>query len=135
MRILFTSHFSLLASCFLLKIMKPFTRADRVGGLIQETLSDILRKNIKDPRLEMTIITGVEMSRDLKNAHIYFSTSAGSEDRRKKAAEGFESAMGYIRRTLAHELELRYMPTLRFRYDKSFDYGAHIEKVLKKIED
>ncbi|QTA93390.1 30S ribosome-binding factor RbfA [Desulfonema magnum] len=115
--------------------MKPFKRADRVGGLIQETLSDILRKKIKDPRLDMTVITGVEMSADLKNARIFFSTSAGSEDRQKEVAAGFQSAMGYIRRTLARELELRYMPTLKFYYDTSFDYGAHIDNVLKKIED
>jgi ribosome-binding factor A len=113
--------------------MKPFTRADRVSGLIQEIIADILRKEIKDPRLEMTIITGVEMSPDLKNARIYFSTSGGSKQRREDAAEGFESAVGYIKRRLSRELDLRYMPVLKFFYDESFDYGARIEKVLKSI--
>ncbi|OQY59539.1 MAG: ribosome-binding factor A [Desulfobacteraceae bacterium 4572_88] len=115
--------------------MKPFTRADRVGELIRAALSDILRKEIKDPRLEMTVITGVEMSRDLKSARIYFSTSAGDAGRRKAALAGFKSALGYIRRTLARELELRYMPSLRFFYDESFDYGARIDAVLKSVID
>lgn len=96
-------------------------------------MADILRKDIHDPRLEMAVITGVEMSRDLKSARIYFSTSAGDKGRVKAAQAGFRSALGYIRRTLARELELRYMPTLRFFYDESFDYGARIDAVLKSV--
>lgn len=112
--------------------VKPFTRAERVGGLIKETLSDILQKDIKDPRLKMTVITGVEMSGDLRNARIFFSTT-GSEKAKENAIKGFESAMGYIKRRLASELDLRYMPEIRFFYDKSFDYGDHIEQLLKKL--
>lgn len=115
--------------------MKPFTRADRVGRLIQETLSDILLRQIKDPRLEMTIITKVKMSPDLKNAHVFFSTSGGTRERKQEAHQGFNSAIGYIKRELARELELRYMPRLKFSYDDSFDYGAHIEELLKQVKE
>jgi len=114
--------------------MKPFTRADRVGGLIQETLSDILRKDIRDPRLEMTVITGVRMSRDLKSARIFFSTSANSRKSGEEASEGFKSALGYIKRRLARELDLRYMPEIRFFYDESFDYGSHIDEVFRQLK-
>ncbi len=113
--------------------MKSFTRADRVASLIQKNLSDILRKGIKDPRLEMAIITSVKMSPDLKSARIYFSTSGKKS--REEASEGFKSALGYIKRTLARELELRYMPELQFFYDESFDYGSHIDNVLKSVDD
>jgi ribosome-binding factor A len=113
--------------------MKAFTRSDRVASLIQRNLSEILQRGIKDPRLEMTIITGVKMSQDLKNARIYFSTS-GDMKSKEEAAEGFQSALGYIRRTLASQLELRYMPTLSFHYDESFDYGSHIDKILDTIK-
>lgn len=112
--------------------MKPYTRADRVGGLIREVVADILRKNIKDPRLHLTTVTGVKMSSDLKLAKIYFSVSGG-KDRIASVQKGFESAGGFIKRTLAGELNLRYMPELRFYYDESFDYGDHINKLLKKI--
>jgi ribosome-binding factor A len=92
-----------------------------------------LKKNIKDPRLEMATITSVKMSRDLKTARIYFTTSGGS-DSSKKAAEGFNSARGYVKRTLAEQLGLRYMPELKFFYDESFEYGSHIDEVLKSIK-
>ena len=113
--------------------MKPFARSARVSGHIQKVLSDILKKNIKDPRLEMATITGVKMSRDLKTARIYFTTSGGSNSS-KKAAEGFNSARGYVKRTLAEQLGLRYMPELKFFYDESFEYVSHIDKVLKSIK-
>lgn len=113
--------------------MKPFARSERVSGHIQKVLSDILKKNIKDPRLEMATITGVKMSRDLKTARIYFTTSGGKNSS-KKAAEGFNSARGYVKRTLAQQLGLRYMPEIKFFYDESFEYGSHIDNVLKSIE-
>ncbi|MGE0086627.1 MAG: 30S ribosome-binding factor RbfA [Desulfococcaceae bacterium] len=112
--------------------MKSYTRADRVGALIRDILADILRKHIKDPRLEMATVTGVKMSNDLKVAKIYFSISGG-KDRVDGAKKGFESAAGFIKRSLAGQLELRYMPELRFSYDESIDYGAHINKLLKSV--
>ena len=118
--------------------MKPFARADRVSGQIQKNLSDLLRKNINDPRLELVTITGVKMSKDLRFAYIYFSVSGtGASDKEKifqEAEEGFKSALGYIKRTLAKQLGLRYMPDLRFHYDQSFDYGERIDSVLKNIK-
>ncbi len=113
--------------------MKPFARSERVSGHIQKVLSDILKKNIKDPRLEMATITGVKMSRDLKTARIYFTTSGGRNSG-KEAAKGFNSARGYVKRTLAQQLGLRYMPELKFFYDESFEYGSHIDKVLESIK-
>ncbi len=114
--------------------MKPYSRADRVGGLIQEILSDILHKEVSDPRLEMTTISGVEMSRDLRIAKIYFSVPKGKKSC-KDAAAGFKSAKGYLKKILAKKLGLRYMPDLKFFYDESFDYGSHINSVLKSINN
>ncbi|MFC1815676.1 30S ribosome-binding factor RbfA [Thermodesulfobacteriota bacterium] len=113
--------------------MKPFVRADRVGGLIHKVLSELLHKNIKDPRLKTTTITSVKVSQDLKSARIYFTTS-GDPKNKKEAAEGFKNARGYVKRKLARQLELRYMPELKFFYDDSFDYGAHIDNILKSLE-
>ncbi len=112
--------------------MKPFSRADRVAGLVQKTLSEILQKEIKDPRLAMITITDVKMSRDLKVARIYFCASGG-EERIQNIQRGFQSASGYIKRVLSDELDLRYMPELKFFYDESIDYGARIEEVLKSL--
>lgn len=113
--------------------MKPFARSDRVSGQIQKALSDLLIKKIKDPRLETAIVTGVKMSRDLKFARVYFVTSGGKESM-EEAIEGFKSAFGYVKRKLAAQLGLRYMPELRFFYDDSFDYGSHIDKIIKTVK-
>jgi ribosome-binding factor A len=114
--------------------MTLFSRADRVAGQIQKILSEILIKDIKDPRLDMATITGVKMSRDLKLARIYFTISGGSKSV-EDASKGFKSAAGYLKRTLASQLGLRYMPDLTFFYDESFDYGARIETLLKTLKN
>ena len=112
--------------------MISFSRADRVSGLIQEVLADILKKEVADPRLRMATITGVKMSADLKLASIYYTTS-GDRNAINAAAQAFNRARGYIKKKLAQQLELRYMPQLRFFYDESFDYGSRIEKLLKTV--
>ena len=113
--------------------MKPYARSERVSGHIQKVLSQVLQKHVKDPRLEMAIITSVKVSRDLRTARVYFTTSGGKK-RSQEVAEGFKSAVGYVKRTLAQHLGLRYMPDVQFFYDESFDYGSHIDKVLKSIK-
>jgi ribosome-binding factor A len=113
--------------------MTLFSRADRVAGQIQKILSEILLRDIKDPRLDMATITGVKMSKDLKLARIYFTIS-GSDISVEDASKGFKSASGYIKRTLAGQLGLRYMPDVVFFYDESFDYGARIDRLLKTLK-
>ena len=81
----------------------------------------------------MATITGVKMSRDLRKAGIYFTIS-GTMAVKDEAVMGFKSAMGYIKRTLARQLGLRYMPELTFLYDESFDYGSKIDKVLESVK-
>lgn len=112
--------------------MKPFSRSDRVGGQIQKELSAILRKEISDPRLETALITAVKMARDLKSARVYF-TVGGDETHRERALEAFENAKGYVKRILAGRLGLRYMPQLNFHHDDSFDYGSHIDNILRSL--
>ena len=113
--------------------MTLFSRAERVGGQIQKILSEILLKDIQDPRLGMTTISAVKMSKDLKIARIYFTVTGGKSNA-DEALKGFKSAAGFLKRSLAGELELRYMPELKFFYDESFDYGEQIDKVLKSIK-
>jgi ribosome-binding factor A len=113
--------------------MKPFQRSERVSGQLLRVLSDLINKGINDPRLDRTTITGVKMSRDLKWAKIYYICTGGKE-RKEDVNAGFKSARGYIKRTLAQKLGLRYMPELNFYYDESYDYGSRIDSLLKKIK-
>ena len=112
--------------------MRSFSRSDRVGGLIQQAVSEILRRSISDPRLEMTTISAVRMSPDLKVAKIYYTVPAGKKSR-DEVAEGFKNATGFIKRSLASRVNLKYMPELKFFLDKSFDYGSHIDKLLASL--
>ena len=114
--------------------MTSFARSERVSQHLQKALMDILRKDIKDPRLEMVTITKVKLTNDLKIARIYFAL-AGSRKSVKDAENGFKSAHGYLKRTLGRELELRYMPKLEFFYDDSFDYASKINQLFRSIEN
>ena len=114
-------------------VTRSFNRAERVGGQVQKVLSGLIQKGVNDPRLARVTITGVTLSRDLRIAKIYFAAHDGAHDEQALLA-GFESAKGFIKREMAKELGLRYMPDLKFFYDASFDYGAHINRVLKSIQ-
>lgn len=109
-----------------------FRRAERVGGLIQKELSDLLVTKIKDPRLVLVTITRVKITADLRSARIYFSVVEGQE-RRQAALAGFESAAGFLKRQLSHRLALRHVPELKFVYDKSFDQAAAVDRIFKTI--
>ncbi len=100
---------------------------------IQACLSEIIRKKINDPRLESATVTGVRMSKDLRDAYVYFSIY-GNDKLKKNALLGFQSASGFLRTRLAKELGMKFMPKLKFLFDESIDYGAHINKVLKDLD-
>ena len=114
--------------------MKSFPRADRIGAQIQKVLSEMLRKKIKDPRLDMAVVTGVKVSRDVKTAVVYYTVTGGKESK-DAAAKGFQDARGFIKRALAGQLGLRYMPEVTFIYDASIDYGTHIDNLIKSIHE
>lgn len=114
--------------------MKPFARADRISMKIQSSLSDLLRKKINDPRLEMVTVTAVKLTQDLREAYIYFTISSGIKAQ-KEAERGFLNASGFIRSALAKKLGLRYMPKLRFIHDNSFDYGSRMNALLNSLKN
>lgn len=113
--------------------MRPYTRADRVAVIVQRTLSDILLREIKDPRLTMASITGVKMSKDLRHARVYFVVTGG-ETSPEDAAQGFRQASGVMKRFMGRELDLRYMPEIEFFHDDSYDYGSRIEQLLHTLK-
>ena len=112
--------------------MKPYKRADRVAGHLHKALSDLLQRGVKDPRLESATITGVRMSADLKLAKVYYAVYGKTVDK-DDIASGFNQAKGHIKRVLARNLGLKYMPEIRFYYDESLDRGARIENLLKSL--
>jgi len=111
--------------------MKTYLRADRLSELIQRKIAEILIKQISDPRLCFSTVTAVKMTADLKIAKVYFVTPENLK--KDDAIKAFKKASGFIKQNLAKHLETRYMPELRFYYDETFEYGRHIEKILKNL--
>ena len=112
--------------------MKTYPRSSRIGKKIQRGVSEYLQSSLRDPRLQMVTITGVNMSPDLSVARVYYSVTGRTRER-NDARAGFKSAAGYIKRSLAAELKLKYMPELRFTYDESLDYGTKVDRLLEEI--
>ena len=111
-----------------------FKRADRVADLIKAELSDILLKQIRDPRIGLLTITDVKMSDDLRSAKIYF-VQMGKDKLDAELQAGLEKAKGFLKRELSKRLNLRYMPDVFFFYDKSFEYGSRIDRLLMEIHE
>ena len=108
-------------------------RTDQVGAQVQQEIMEIIRRDLKDPRIGFVSITGVRMSPDLRTARVRVSVLGDSDEQRKTLA-GLRSATGLIRRELGRRLEnLRFSPELRFEIDTSIEYSVRISKTLREI--
>ena len=110
----------------------PSQRAHRVGELIQQEISALLIRGLKDPRIGFVTITGVEVTPDLHLARVYF-TVVGDEAMRRQTAAGLKSSIPFIRQQLGRQLRMKYLPDLIFEYDTSIEYGNRIESLLRAI--
>ena len=117
---------------------KNSIKNQRINNEVQRELSEIIRE-VKDPRIHhLTSVAAVEVATDLKTCKVYISVM-GNEDDRISTAKGLNSAAGYIRRELAHRLNLRNTPELRFIIDTSiedaFAMMKKIDEVTKDLPD
>lgn len=108
-------------------------RQRQVGELLHREISELLEKEMSDPRLSLVTVTAVEVSPDLRHAHVYVSSMGGQEER-QEALAGLRHAMGFIRHELSAHLYLRYVPELNFHLDNSLERSQRIEELLTKIE-
>ena len=105
----------------------------RINGEVQKMLAGIIRGEIKDPRIHpMTSVVAVEVAQDLKTCKVYVSV-LGDEKAREDTLKGLRSAEGYIRRQLAHELNLRNTPEITFIMDQSIAYGVSMSKLIDEV--
>jgi ribosome-binding factor A len=108
-------------------------RVGRIEEQIRIEVSDILEREIHDPRVGMTTVTGVKISTDLRHAKI-FVTALGGDDDRKRAIQGLRSAASFVRRSLSKRLHhLKRIPELTFDYDESVEKAIRIEQLLDQI--
>jgi len=109
------------------------TRAVRIAERIRKELSELLIKEISDPRLQGISITDVEVDRELAYATIYYSSIEGSS-RVEEIQAGLEHAQGFLRSELAQRIELRAFPRLRFRFDPTFERAENIERLFASLD-
>ena len=107
----------------------------RINGEVQRELANIIRGGIKDPRISpLTSVVAVEVAPDLKTCKAYISV-LGDSEAQKATLAGLKSAEGYIRRELAHTVNLRNTPEIRFFLDQSIEYGVHMSKIIDEVTE
>ena len=109
-------------------------RLQRIADRIRLELSEMLIRELQDPRLHQIYVTDVKIDRELAYADIFVSAIEGVS-RSKDVLAGLESASGFIRRTLAARVELRAFPNLRFHWDVTPENADHIEKLLAQLRE
>lgn len=108
-------------------------RIERLNEQVKREISDILRFEVRDPRVGPVVVTEARVAPDLSIARVYVQP-LGDEEEKEAALEGLLAASPYIRRELSKRLKVRTVPELRFEADRALEYGMHIEKLLSEIK-
>ena len=108
---------------------KEYSRGRRVGDEIQRQLAELIRSEIRDPRVGMVTITGVEVSHEFEHAKVYF-TVMGDEAEAEETARVLNKAAGYLRSLLARRLKLRTTPALHFQRDTALERGNRLSALI-----
>jgi ribosome-binding factor A len=110
---------------------RDYPRGRRIADQIQRELSEIVRLELKDPRVGMITFTGVEVSQDNAHAKVFF-TALGTPAQQQAAARALDHAAGFLRSALAQRLQLRTVPQLRFEYDESVERGMRLSALIDR---
>jgi ribosome-binding factor A len=110
-------------------LAKTSLRAGRIAEQIQRELAELIQLEVKDPRVGLVTLTGVEVTPDYAHAKVYF-TSMKSADDALKAKAALEHAAGFLRSQLAHRMKLRITPQLHFVHDTSVEYGVRLSQLI-----
>lgn len=108
-------------------------RAERLQGLMQAELSDIIRVSLKDPRVGFVSVTAVDVSKDLRHVKAFVSVM-GEQAEQEETLATLNNAADYIRTEIGKRIRLKHTPEIIFRLDKSIEHGSHINALLRKLE-
>ena len=108
-------------------------KIERLNHAFQEEISMILMTEIRDEDIKFVTITGVDITSDLSFAKVYFTVL--DETKKESTLEALNGAASFIRTKLSERIEIRHTPELKFIYDKSIDYGNHIEEIIKELNE
>lgn len=112
-------------------VNKSFSRRDRVSEQIRRELAELIRGELKDPRVGMISLTDVAVTADYAHAKVYFSTLAGSA-KVDEVMTGLEKASGFLRRELGKRISIHTTPQLHFVFDQSLERGADLSALIQK---
>ena len=110
----------------------PSRRQIQVADAVQQNMSYLLQRELKDPRIGFATVTSVEMSADLRYARIFISVM-GTPEEQKATMDALASGKGFIRRELAARLDLRFAPDIQFKLDTSAEYSDRINRLLNEL--
>ena len=115
---------------------KEYSRTQRVADYLQRELAALIQHEVRDPRVGMVSITGVDVSRDLGHAKVYLTVlgSDTSEDA-SESVEALNKAAGFLRSLLSRDSNMRSVPQLRFYFDTSVGQGRHLEDLIRRAAD
>ena len=109
---------------------KEFSRSQRMAEQIRRELSELVRDEIRDPRVSWVSFTSVKVSRDLSNAAIYFTVM--DDKQHKETQQALSNAAGFLRRKLSSRIRSRIVPALKFIYDNSLERGTSMDALIAK---
>lgn len=104
-------------------------RSARIAEEIQRSLAELIRLEVRDPRVGLVTLTGVELSRDQSHAKVFF-TVLGTGAEVEEAGRGLTHAAGFLRSELAHRLTIRKVPELHFAFDESVERGVRLSRLI-----
>lgn len=110
----------------------PNFRRERANSFIQEELTLLLRRSVRDPRVQHITVTDVDLTVDRRIARVYVACYEGEEALQEGLA-GLESAKAFLRREIGQLLHWRFTPELEFRVDRSWQKGAKIDRLLREL--
>ena len=107
---------------------KGFQRSDRVAEQVRRDLADLIRTELKDPRVGMISLTAVELTPDYAHAKVFFTTL--NSDHLEEIERGLKRAAGFLRRELGKRIHIHTLPELHFVYDNSIEHGASMSLLI-----
>lgn len=109
--------------------MKTFSRSERVAEQIRRELAELIRLELKDPRVRLVTLTGVDVTADFAHAKVFYTTLSG-RDQQAEIAAGLQRASGFLRRELGRRIKIHHLPELHFVYDESVERGSQLSQLI-----
>ena len=115
-------------------IMQPSRRPQRLALQIQQEVSLMISRDMKDRRVGFVTVTGVQLTPDLRHARIFISMM-GSESEKEESLEALNHATGWVRHELGQRIRMKFIPEIVFQFDTSQEYGEHIDRLIDEIHE